>query len=75
LPLGIRDVVLLNGSCRLSYMPLGFGYVFEEKIAVHVAKIADNLRLRLSPRDSLSEIRFGCLIIRGSKAASGPTTR
>jgi hypothetical protein len=56
--------VLLNESCRLSCMPLGFGYVFEEKIAVHVVKIADNLRLRLSFRDSLSEIRFGCLIRR-----------
>ena len=49
----------LNGSFRLNYMSLDFGYVFEEKIAVHVAKIADNLRLRLSPRDSLSEIRSG----------------
>jgi hypothetical protein len=39
-------VVLLNVSRRLSYVPLGFGYVFEKKIAVHVAKIADNLRLR-----------------------------
>jgi hypothetical protein len=57
-------VVLLNESCRLGYMPLGFGYVFDEKIAVHVAKIADNLRLRLSPRDSLPEIQSGVLIKR-----------
>jgi hypothetical protein len=37
-------------------LQLGFGYEFEEKIEVHVAKIADTLWLRLPPSDSLSEI-------------------
>jgi hypothetical protein len=41
-------MALLNESCRLRYVPLGFGYVFEEKIAVHVAKISDKLQSCLS---------------------------
>jgi hypothetical protein len=57
-------VVLLNESFRLNYMTFGFGYVFEEKIAVHVADIGDQLRLRVPkfwhPKGSHCRARLRC---------------
>ena len=56
-------MVLLNESFRLNYMPFGFGYVSEEKIAVHVADIGDQLRFRL-PKFGRPKGRHCCTRLR-----------
>jgi hypothetical protein len=62
-------MLMLNEALGLYYMPLGFCDGLKEKIAVHFAKIGDNLSLRLWRLRHNSE-HFQPPVSRGAEARS-----